>query len=446
MTLDDLDGQLDIMPGAFLYELWKYHQRVRGNLLLDLLGFRMTGARGTLKDLHCVKLSTFGIPSWLEDYLESIRNAPSCFDLTKFHISLTRHTAPTTTLSSGCSSCASIPSETIHAFWAALTAVVHNSFGRAEADLLLVESETRPQSHTMPTGQVSPPPENMNLRETDVILQSSDGANFRVHKVILATSSPFFSDMFSLAQPSEDEIVDGLPVVRLPEDAEVLHSLATMLYPIPSVIPKSYDKVLDLLAASQKYDMVAVQSSIRTEVSQRTFLTLIGTGAFRAYAIASRKRLTPEMEKAAHLTLDHPMTFEYIGEEISLFDGWALRDLARFRRRCRDRVVSCLETFLHCRDGPSKIWDRCCQPKEPLPVVLSLGRNPDNLAGWLHDFISRNVGELRSSFTRPLLEQSSFRKQFLAALQTHIKIQAASSAQDSTSWKGSYTWDNYRIN
>jgi BTB/POZ domain len=134
MTFDDLDGQLGIMPGAFLYELWKYHQRVRGNLLLDLLGFRMTGARGTLKDLHCVKLSSFGIPSWLEEYIESIRSAPSCFDLTKFHMSLTRHTSPMTSLSSSCPSCASISSEMIHAFWGALTAVVHNSFRRVSAD------------------------------------------------------------------------------------------------------------------------------------------------------------------------------------------------------------------------------------------------------------------------------------------------------------------------
>jgi hypothetical protein len=134
MTFDNLDGQLEIMPGAFLYELWKYHQRVRGNLLLDLLGFRMTGARGTLKDLHCVKLTSFGIPLWLEDYIESIRNAPSSFDLTKFHMSLTRHTSPTATSSSGCPSCASISSEVIHAFWAALTAVVHNSFRRVSAN------------------------------------------------------------------------------------------------------------------------------------------------------------------------------------------------------------------------------------------------------------------------------------------------------------------------
>jgi hypothetical protein len=165
MTFDDLDGQLGTISGAFLYELWKYHQRVRGNLFLDLLGFRASGARGTLKDLQCVKLNLVGIPSWLDDYIVSIRNAPSCFDLTKFHMSLMRHTSPTTTLSSDCPSCASISSEMINACWGALTAVVHNSIRRVSTDesgllhqrserfpgrigsLVRCERDARPKSH-----------------------------------------------------------------------------------------------------------------------------------------------------------------------------------------------------------------------------------------------------------------------------------------------------------
>src|SRR6267142_3834317 len=67
MTFDDLDEQLEIMPGSSLYELWKYHRRVRDNLLLDLLKFRMIGVREALKDQRCVKLSS-GIPSWLDEY------------------------------------------------------------------------------------------------------------------------------------------------------------------------------------------------------------------------------------------------------------------------------------------------------------------------------------------------------------------------------------------
>ncbi|KAH8983116.1 hypothetical protein EDB92DRAFT_1804072, partial [Lactarius akahatsu] len=84
----------------------------------------------------------------------------------------------------------------------------------------------------------------------DVVLRSSDLVSFHVHKSILAMSSPFFTDLFSLPQPPDDEVIEGLPVVQVPEDAELLHSLFTVLYPIPSAIPESYEKTLALLAAS----------------------------------------------------------------------------------------------------------------------------------------------------------------------------------------------------
>ena len=259
------------------------------------------------------------------------------------------------------------------------------------------------------------------MRDADVILQSSDGTNFRVHKAVLAESSLFFSNMFSLAQPADDEIVDGFPVVRLPENAEVLHSLVTMLYPIPSVIPNSYDKVLDLLASSQKYEMAAIQSSIRAEVRCKSYSTLTGNGSFHAYAIACSKRLIPEIERTARLTLDSSMTFEFIGDEVGLFEGWALRDLARYRKRCRDSVVLCLGEFLDPQDGPSRVWVGCHHTNEPISASGSRCGQPI-LAGWLHNFISQNIRELQKSFTRPLLEQSSFRKQYLSALRTHIQV------------------------
>jgi hypothetical protein len=175
-------------------------------------------------------------------------------------------------------------------------------------------------------------------------------------------ASPFFKDLLSLPQPSDSESVDGLPVVQLSEDSELLNSLVSMLYPSP-VIPNSYDKVLFacdlsvvitnlyykvlyLLAACQKYEMASVQSFIRAEVSRGEFPAPKGAEAFSAYAIASGKGLIPEMENAARQTLDHPMTFEILGEGLRLFEGWALRDLANFRKRYRDNLVSCFESFL----------------------------------------------------------------------------------------------------
>jgi hypothetical protein len=62
-------------------------------------------------------------------------------------------------------------------------------------------------------------------------------------------ASPVFKDLFSLPQPSADgESVDGLPMVQLSEDSDLLNTLLSMLYPLRPVIPKSYEKVLYSLA------------------------------------------------------------------------------------------------------------------------------------------------------------------------------------------------------
>jgi hypothetical protein len=255
----------------------------------------------------------------------------------------------------------------------------------------------------------------MDVPDADLIIRSSDLVKFRVHKSVLAMASPFFRDLLSLPQPSDGESVDGLPVVQLPEDAELLNCLMSMLYPVHPVIPDSYDKVLYLLATCQKYDMIQVQSSIRAEVNRRSFPAPVGTEVFRAYAIASSKGLTPEMENAGHLTLDYPMTFETLGEGLRFFDGWALRDLARFRKRCRDNLLTCLESFLQVK-GPSSIWVGC-----PNSVLIGFpGPRVSSFPSWLYQVLSRNIDGLKLQvFTHPLTTPSSIRVEYVTAIQAH---------------------------
>jgi hypothetical protein len=95
------------------------------------------------------------------------------------------------------------------------------------------------------------PFEHFDLPDANFIIRSSDNVNFRVHISVLALISPFFEDLLSLPQPSDRETVDGLPVVQLPESSELLNSLLSMLYPVPTVIPNSYEKVLYSLATHQ---------------------------------------------------------------------------------------------------------------------------------------------------------------------------------------------------
>ena len=261
---------------------------------------------------------------------------------------------------------------------------------------------------------VSPasPLDNLDMSDADVILQSCDLVNFRVHQRTLAMSSPFFDDMFSLPQPQppDEDVVDGLPVVRLFEDAEVLNSLISMLYPIPSVLPNYYDNALTLLAASQKYDMVGAQSRIRAEIQSKIFPPLTGPETFRSYAISSSGKLPSEIEKLARLTLDFPMTFEYLCDELPWFEGRALRDLVGFRKRCRDNLVSCFESFLRL-DRPFDFWTRCTD-----------GRNSQSSSSpsWLKAFFQIHLNESREAFSNPFFDPRNIRGEYLSALQAHI--------------------------
>ena len=187
-----------------------------------------------------------------------------------------------------------------------------------------------------PTSENSEPPAVplcLDVPDASIILRSSDKVNFRVHKSVLAMSSPFFKTLLSLPQPPDDELVDGHPIVALSEDASLLNSLISLLYPISPVIPSTYEKVFALLAACQKYEMDAVQSNIRASIKLGIFPAPVKAQGFSAYAMASSMRLVPEMENAARLTLGQLMTFESLGEELRSFKGRALCDLIRYRKR-----------------------------------------------------------------------------------------------------------------
>jgi BTB/POZ domain len=116
---------------------------------------------------------------------------------------------------------------------------------QAESVLSLVHERQDSQAQINPT--TSPLP-TFDAPDANIIVRSSDLVDFRVHKSVLAMTSPFFKDLLSLPQPSDSETFDGLPVVQLSEDSELLNSLVSILYSVRTVIPSSYEKVLYLLA------------------------------------------------------------------------------------------------------------------------------------------------------------------------------------------------------
>jgi len=334
MTFEGLEDMLDFpgMTGAYLHELWKYHEQVRTELQSVVPEFRRSGLPDDVKSLMCTRpYQGISSPQWLYDYINSAAGTPPrhLFDLTEFDNVLARHVQSQIEHSPyGPCSCATMPSQVKRSFWEALTAVVHRVLEKAGLTLTLVKEE--------PTSEHAGPPSVplcLDMPDATIILQSSDKANFRVHKSVLAMSSPFFKDLLSLPQPADGEIVDGLPVVALPEDAGLLNSLISLLYPIPTVIPDSYQKVFALLAVCQKYEMESVQSDIRSAIKHGIFPAPVKAEAFTAYAIASGMGLVPEAKDAARLTYAQHMTFESLGEGLRSFKGQALGDLIRYRSK-----------------------------------------------------------------------------------------------------------------
>jgi hypothetical protein len=131
MSIDDFNDKFDIMPGASLYELWKYHERVRAILASGLTEFRISGAHGTMTGLRCEEYSSSHIPNWVDQYIESVGKAPNLLDLVELNAAMARHIGPFGNEFMDICECASIPSQTIRDFWAALSSVVRDSFEKA---------------------------------------------------------------------------------------------------------------------------------------------------------------------------------------------------------------------------------------------------------------------------------------------------------------------------
>ena len=446
MTIEDLEDKIDFMPGAYLRELWNYHERVRKDLAPSLLEFRKSGVPNIMGDLRCgtppAPLSNTPnpipqpIPQWLGDYIESLAQAPHLFDLVEFENALARHIKGQPQHSTICP-CVGISGQTIRAFWEALTTVIHRTIekvrrtGVASGPHRDNECEHPQLDSTLALVKEGRTSENLDppfpllcwdITDANIILRSSDQVDFRVCKSVLAMSSPFFKDLLSLPQPPDDELIDGLPVIQLSEDASLLDILVSLLYPTSPVIPSSYEKVFALLAACQKYDMASVQSTVRAAIKLGTFPAPVEAEAFSAYAIASSLGLVPEMESTARLTLGYPMTFEFLGEGLRSFEGRALCDLVRYRKRCRDHIVSSLDSFFTVRSR-YQMWAGCREPSVPTPNGTPLRDAP---TAWLGRLFSSKNAELKNGFTHAISSPATILEEYRAALKNHAPINCAS--------------------
>ncbi|KAJ7494295.1 hypothetical protein B0H11DRAFT_1717361 [Mycena galericulata] len=94
------------------------------------------------------------------------------------------------------------------------------------------------------------------FEDGNIVIQAGN-SQFRVHRGILAARSPVFQDMLAFPQPPDSELVEGCPLVRLPDSAaEVTVFLKAIFEPEffrPFPFLTEFDIVIGCLRLSHKY-------------------------------------------------------------------------------------------------------------------------------------------------------------------------------------------------
>ncbi|KAI5123489.1 hypothetical protein M0805_008858 [Coniferiporia weirii] len=276
------------------------------------------------------------------------------------------------------------------------------------------------------------------------ILRSSDGVDFKVYKNILVLASPFFRDMFSLPQSTENvsstsSEVDAKsgtlldpPVIDVAESSDTLDALLRLLYPLPPPIfpgtlpsgvvsdSKAFIKSVELvLAAALKYDMALVVRALCTKLTEAANKTLPDgsvaddTLALRVHALACRYGLKEEAYAAAHATLRGRVAGVFIDE---------LRDMSAAHYfhliQFHTKVVNAVKSIIRTSGLPRPYDDMIkCQACES----TSSGGYPYSAkyecASWWSDFVGQAYPIFHESPRSTKVFSATFLKDMLAGAQ-----------------------------
>ncbi|KAJ7103974.1 hypothetical protein B0H15DRAFT_942012 [Mycena belliarum] len=100
----------------------------------------------------------------------------------------------------------------------------------------------------------------------DVILRSSDGADFHVYRAILSLVSPVFRDMFSMPQPESEP---PIPVIPVQEDAAILGKALRFIYPGMEPTIASAAELRDIFdVLISKYDMQTIIPTAKRDLER----------------------------------------------------------------------------------------------------------------------------------------------------------------------------------
>lgn len=227
----------------------------------------------------------------------------------------------------------------------------------------------------------------------DVVLKSSDGVLFRVHRVILSLASPFFGDMFSLPQAVSPQDYSGSgPVIPCSEPGEIIDTLLRFIYPDEDPDLKHVHEIEGVVEAAIKYDMPRCISVMRKKL-----ILCASKEPIRVFMIACKNNLADVASAAARLSLRRPILYSFeLGSVVLPFS--ALEDitagslfrLIEYQRHCSKVANDAMSDLTWTREDftwRTKMNDaivgsclRCTR------TTLELGEEHLQVVGWWYTF------------------------------------------------------------
>jgi hypothetical protein len=187
---------------------------------------------------------------------------------------------------------------------------------------------------------------------SDIVLRSRDSHDFHVPKLYIINSSPVLRELILQSKSNTSGVPSGeeqekFPVIKLPESGATLHSLLTFIFPVVSTLPSTSERIMELLAVAQKYQMDSVLNHIRGIILQMDPAFICPETVLHIYFLAREHELHQEAVQAARVTLRLSIAIEDLGDKLDFpgSTGAYLHDLWRYHQQVRNDLKSGILEF-----------------------------------------------------------------------------------------------------
>ncbi|KAJ7758966.1 hypothetical protein DFH07DRAFT_1060290 [Mycena maculata] len=187
----------------------------------------------------------------------------------------------------------------------------------------------------------------------DVILQTSDGAYFYLHRAILSLVSPVFQTMFSLPQPVA---APEIPIIAVQEDSVLLDGALRFFYPGGNPAVSTIDDLRDIIEVLvSKYDVACV-----VPIAKQHLARFHSDRPLAVYGIAIAHGWNDAALHAARESLRHPLRIvdAQASPDLNHLPATAYHNLLYYHHLCAAAAKSATEDLRWLQPNDD-VWFTC---------------------------------------------------------------------------------------